>query len=99
MTDVSNSATPKLQRYFSEYGPTRFTKPDGQPVGRRSLQKKIKQFNLPIINTGWDPLIDPVEGDEQLAKYARRPPDRETRGRGRPRKDHAAGSGAASSRK
>jgi hypothetical protein len=96
MTDIFNSAAPALERFFSEYGPSRFRKPNGQPIGRRSLQKKIKQFNLPIIDTGWDPLINPVAGDAQLEKYARQPSDREPRKPGRPKKTGAAnGAGIA----
>jgi hypothetical protein len=77
---------PGLVSYFRVWGPARFSDSAGTPLGRRSLQLKIKEFDLPIIETGiGDPLIDPVAGDDQLRKYARRA-DEPRRGRGRPRK-------------
>ena len=82
---MSERAEASLVSFFRTYGPSRFTDSAGVPLGRRALQKKIIQFNLPIIETAYgDPLIDPAAGDDQLRKYARRVA--EPRGRGRPRK-------------
>jgi len=85
MADVVANGS-DLVDFFSVYGPTRFKKPNGAPMGRRSLQKKIKKFGLPIIVIGWTSLIDPVAGDARLREFARQPPNREARGRGRPAK-------------
>ena len=82
MADVVANGS-DLVDFFSVYAPGRFKKPSGEPMGRRSLQKKIKKFDLPVIQIGWTSLIDPVAGDNQLRRFARRPPDREARGRGR----------------
>jgi hypothetical protein len=73
-----------LVSYFREYGPSRFTTASGDPLGRRALEKKINQFDLPVIRTGkGDPLINPARGDAQLIKYERRADEPR---RGRPRK-------------
>ena len=69
----------RLVDYYLDYGPSRFG-----PVKKRSLQTKVKQFNLPIIRTGWSTLIDPQAGDDRLREYARGAPE-PRRGRGRPR--------------
>jgi len=61
-----------LVDFFADYGPQRFRKRDGRPLGVRALQLKIHQFDLPVIVVGRGALIDPVEGDEQLRKFARR---------------------------
>jgi hypothetical protein len=82
-----NDQSAPLVDYFAVYGPSRFRKPNGKPMGRRSLQKKILKFDLPIIRTGWGSLIDPVAGDARLRQFARQPPDREPRGRGRPKRE------------
>ena len=79
-----NDQSAPLVDYFGVYGPSRFKKPNGAPMGRRSLQKKIKKFDLPIIVVGWTSLIDPDAGDARLRQFARQPPDREVRGPGRP---------------
>jgi hypothetical protein len=76
----------QLVSYFRVYGPQRFTTARGDALGRRALEKKINDFDLPVIRTGkGDPLIDPVEGDNRLREYTRS--NRESRrGPGRPRK-------------
>ena len=74
-----------LVSYFKEYGPQRFRSGGGKPLGRRSLQKKIIEFDLPIILVSkGDPLISPARGDAQLSKFTRG--ELQHRGRGRPRK-------------
>ena len=77
----------QLVSYFRVYGPTRFTTARGDALGRRALEKKINDFNLPVIRTGkGDPLIDPVEGDNRLREYTRGAPRERRRGPGRPPK-------------
>jgi hypothetical protein len=84
MSDVVSQST--LISYFREYGPKRFQSAAGKPLGRRALQKKIHEFNLPVIVTGkGDPLIDEAAGDDQLRRHARST-NRAPRGRGRPRR-------------
>jgi hypothetical protein len=83
---MSESNDEGLVSYFRVWGPQRFTTARGEPLKRRALEKKINQFDLPVIRTGkGDPLINPARGDAQLIKYERRA-DEPRRGRGRPRK-------------
>ena len=85
-----------LVDFFADYGPQRFRKRDGRPLGVRALQLKIHQFDLPVIVVGRGALIDPVEGDEQLRKFARRtdrPTGAETQPQASPSRPRQAASG------
>jgi hypothetical protein len=74
----------RLVDYYGVYAPTRFKSSSGKQFTRRCYQKKIKEFDLPIIPAAHGcPLIDPEAGDAQLARYARAPWTA-PRGRGRP---------------
>jgi hypothetical protein len=83
VTDMSDDSTVKaeLVDYYCEWGPAHFRKSNGQPLGKRALQQKAKQFGLPLISTGWGALIDPVAGEDQLRQFAKPPSDRARRGR------------------
>jgi hypothetical protein len=79
------AAAGRLVSYFRVYGPSRFATAAGVPMGRRALQKKINQFQLPVILVArGDPLIDPAAADAQLSKFAQA--GYEPRRPGRPRK-------------
>jgi len=73
---------PKLIDFFDTYLPARRGN-----VTRRTGQRLIRQFNLPVIKIGQVTLIDEIAGDAQLAKFARRSgePDPQRPRRGRPR--------------
>jgi hypothetical protein len=79
---VTGNTQRRLISYFRVYGPQTFRTADGRPLGRRSLQKKIVKFRLPIIRAGkGDPLIDPVAADEVLSRAAMfQEPPRQTPG-------------------
>jgi hypothetical protein len=82
-----NQPQPTLQHYFTEWGPRWFCNRAGKPLSVRSLEMKIREFNLPVIRTGNGILIDPAMGEARLREFAtQRPP----RSRGRPRKGNGA---------
>jgi hypothetical protein len=83
MTDSRNGT---LVDYFGVYGPSRFKDRTGRPLSVRGLQRKARQFDLPIIDIGRGKLIDPNEGDKRLSEFAHRPADRARRTPGRPPK-------------
>jgi hypothetical protein len=86
MSDIPSGAGPSLIPFYTDYGPSRFRKNNGEPHKRRSLQIFAKKFDLPLIRAGNCTLIDPAAGDDRLRDFAHRPADKNPRGRGRPRR-------------
>jgi hypothetical protein len=81
----NNPPDGQLVDYYTEYAPTRFRHRNGQPLGQRSFDMKIHQFNLPVIRTGYGVLIDPQKADARLREFEEQH-DRSRRKPGRPLK-------------
>jgi hypothetical protein len=69
--DKAPEVTGELVDYYKVWGPSRFRNRTGEPLGQRALQLKVYEFNLPIIKTGHNALIDSLQGDECLRRHAR----------------------------
>lgn len=79
-----------LIRYFEEYAPSRFKKPDGTPYKLRTQYNLAKKLQLPLIHAGHTTLIDPERADAVLREQGgqrerQEQPPTPRRGRGRPR--------------
>lgn len=79
-----DTSQPRLVNYYAVYAPSRFQKRNGKPLGYRSYETKIKQFDLPVIYAAQGVLIDPERGDAKRREFERKP--RQPIRPGRPRK-------------
>jgi hypothetical protein len=51
---------------FKPWFDARFRKPDGKPFSRRTRQKIVKKYGLPVHREGWAELISPEQGERKL---------------------------------
>jgi hypothetical protein len=83
MPDPNTDTTPKFARFYTEYGPSRFKKRNGEPVKLRSLQNAVRKFGIKLIRGCGEPMVDVAATDAQIASFGAYGDER--RGRGRPR--------------